>query len=266
MNARTQMTIAALLLVLTLGALVGGFLWSLNAPAVSALATTSLTTAAALSATGLLVPIWLVTLRLLRGLDRATLRYRWLAVALLAVCLPVASLWAALSLGSVPLATWGLVPELLGLLPLLGALATPLLGLLALGALVADAEGAHHPPVGDALPPHLSATRLTAEEIARELAEAHESAALPDGAEPQPDDLTRIRGIGPKTAGALQAGGIDSFGELAATNQAEIVRVLRAAGIRPGDVDAWREEAARLADQRAASSRARRASARDTTA
>jgi predicted flap endonuclease-1-like 5' DNA nuclease len=59
---------------------------------------------------------------------------------------------------------------------------------------------------------------------------------------PAPDDLKRIEGIGPKTASALQATGITTFVQLAATGEEQIRAILREVGIRanPGT---WPEQA-----------------------
>jgi len=57
------------------------------------------------------------------------------------------------------------------------------------------------------------------------------------------DDLTRIRGIGPKVAQLLQSAGINSFAQLAEQNEASLRALLRKAGlpmINPAD---WPEQA-----------------------
>jgi DNA-directed RNA polymerase subunit beta' len=60
---------------------------------------------------------------------------------------------------------------------------------------------------------------------------------------PAVDDLTRIEGIGPKTATALRAAGITTFAQLAATSEEELSRILRDAGIS-ADPGTWPEQAA----------------------
>src|SRR5215471_7378613 len=46
-------------------------------------------------------------------------------------------------------------------------------------------------------------------------------------ARPMPDDLTRIRGIGARTAEQLQAAGIVTFDDLAALNHDQLMELLR---------------------------------------
>lgn len=255
MNARTQIILTGLLLGLTLLMLAGSVVWSLNSPIQTPLATAALTAMASLFAQVLLAAMWVIALLILREQGRATVSLRWLIPGALALLLPGATLWAALTLRSAPLAAWGLVPELAGLLPLFIALLIPLLIVLTLGALALDVARAAHPPADAALPAYWSAASLTAEDLARETAQAEAAApASPEAraakaraaaqAPASPDDLTAIKGIGPKTAAALVASGIDSFAALASASPEEIVRILRANGIRPGDVEAWRAEAA----------------------
>jgi len=43
---------------------------------------------------------------------------------------------------------------------------------------------------------------------------------------PEPDDLKRIEGVGPKIAGVLQAAGIATFAQLAASNADQIEQTL----------------------------------------
>lgn len=58
----------------------------------------------------------------------------------------------------------------------------------------------------------------------------------------EPDDLTRVEGIGPKVAGALRAAGVATFARLAATGEDRLREILREAGIgaNPGT---WPEQA-----------------------
>lgn len=60
-----------------------------------------------------------------------------------------------------------------------------------------------------------------------------------------PDDLTRIEGIGPKIAAALNAAGITTFAQLKATPVDEVRRILADAGITGafGDPTTWAEQA-----------------------
>ena len=65
-------------------------------------------------------------------------------------------------------------------------------------------------------------------------------AALPT----EPDDLTKIEGIGPKINATLQEAGIRTFLQLAASKPAVLKQVLTDAGIRIGYPDTWPEQAA----------------------
>jgi LPXTG-motif cell wall-anchored protein len=60
----------------------------------------------------------------------------------------------------------------------------------------------------------------------------------------QPDDLTKIEGIGPKISGALQAAGIQTFAQLAELTAEAIKPVLVKAGVRIANPASWPEQAA----------------------
>ena len=60
---------------------------------------------------------------------------------------------------------------------------------------------------------------------------------------PEPDELKRIEGIGPKIAGALQAAGITTYAQLAATTPEKLHLVVKAAGIRVAFPETWPEQA-----------------------
>jgi len=63
-------------------------------------------------------------------------------------------------------------------------------------------------------------------------------------AEPcEPDDLTVVEGIGPKTSAALQEAGITTYAQLAATDVEAIKEILRKAGVRVVVLDTWTEQA-----------------------
>ena len=70
-------------------------------------------------------------------------------------------------------------------------------------------------------------------------------APLADGA----DDLTRIKGVGPKLANALRELGITSFAEIASWDEAEIDRIDAKLGRFQGRIrrDDWKTQAALLA-------------------
>ena len=69
--------------------------------------------------------------------------------------------------------------------------------------------------------------------------------------EPARDDLTQLKGIGPKFAKLLAAAGVTRFAQLAEWDDAEVERVAAILGIRPGRVrrDGWVEQARRLQDE-----------------
>ncbi len=58
------------------------------------------------------------------------------------------------------------------------------------------------------------------------------------------DDLKQIEGIGPKIEGVLNAAGITTFAQLAATDVARLREILKAADVRIGYPDTWPEQAA----------------------
>jgi len=87
------------------------------------------------------------------------------------------------------------------------------------------------------------AERKTAPSVRFEIAAQPRPPQPPQPEEkPTPDDLRRIEGIGPKTASALQAAGVTTFAQLAATDVEQLKAILKAAGVRanPG---AWPEQA-----------------------
>ena len=63
-------------------------------------------------------------------------------------------------------------------------------------------------------------------------------------APPKPDDLKLIEGIGPKISSLLNAAGIFTFAQLAATPVADLQAILDKAGLRLGDPATWPEQAA----------------------
>lgn len=60
---------------------------------------------------------------------------------------------------------------------------------------------------------------------------------------PEPDDLTKIEGIGPKIAATFQGAGITTFAQLAATEVEKLQAILDEVGIRLGDPATWPEQA-----------------------
>jgi predicted flap endonuclease-1-like 5' DNA nuclease len=72
---------------------------------------------------------------------------------------------------------------------------------------------------------------------------AEEPEPVPQPVPPTPDDLKRVEGIGPKIAGLLQAAGITTFAQLAATDASQLKRILREASITIADPTTWPEQA-----------------------
>jgi predicted flap endonuclease-1-like 5' DNA nuclease len=68
-------------------------------------------------------------------------------------------------------------------------------------------------------------------------------AAVTGEEEAAPDDLKRIEGIGPKISSVLQAAGITTFRQLAATGVGRLSQILRGANIRLADPGTWPEQA-----------------------
>ena len=71
--------------------------------------------------------------------------------------------------------------------------------------------------------------------------------------EPEPaaeDDLKKIEGIGPKSAQALTAAGINTFAALAKLTPEQIKETLTAAGVRIGFPSTWPEQAALAAAEK----------------
>ncbi len=69
------------------------------------------------------------------------------------------------------------------------------------------------------------------------------AAPAPESA-PEPDDLKRIEGVGPKISGVLQSAGIMTFGQLAGTDVNRLKQVLEEAGVgRLAVPTTWPEQA-----------------------
>ena len=60
----------------------------------------------------------------------------------------------------------------------------------------------------------------------------------------EPDDLTRVEGIGPKTSGLLQEAGIFTFAQLAGRDPDALREMLREEGLPFIDPSTWPEQAA----------------------
>jgi len=81
----------------------------------------------------------------------------------------------------------------------------------------------------------------------KEAAPGGAGAATPESISVEPvlksDDLTRIRGIGPKVSALLRDEGITSFTQLAALEVPELQRMLREAGLTMMDPATWLPQA-----------------------
>lgn len=77
----------------------------------------------------------------------------------------------------------------------------------------------------------------------REEEAAPEADVQPVEPQPEPDDLTKIEGIGPKISSTFQAAGINTFDQLGATDVEKLQAILDGAGIRLGNPATWPEQA-----------------------
>ncbi len=111
----------------------------------------------------------------------------------------------------------------------------------------AGAEAAAAEPDAPAVEPAASS------EVESRAAAASEESGAGALSEPaaaaEPDDLTRVRGIGPALAGLLNAGGITTWSQLAESEVSSLKGILDEAGprYRMHDPSAWPELAAELA-------------------
>jgi predicted flap endonuclease-1-like 5' DNA nuclease len=70
------------------------------------------------------------------------------------------------------------------------------------------------------------------------------STAGPEPGPPTPDDLQRIRGVGPKVAGLLQSAGIQTYAQLATAGTDRLREILAEEGLtRLADPTSWPEQA-----------------------
>lgn len=66
----------------------------------------------------------------------------------------------------------------------------------------------------------------------------------PAAKEVEPDDLTKLDGIGPRTASVLAGAGITTYAQLAQSNEGELAQILSAAGmLTPGSMSSWPRQA-----------------------
>lgn len=106
--------------------------------------------------------------------------------------------------------------------------------------MTAEAEAATASEAAEA-PPEPEAV-VVEEVVVVETAEP-EPAPAPEPAG-EPDDLTRVEGIGPKYRDALVDAGIDTFAKLAELNEERIVEIAKEAGMRrSASMETWVEQA-----------------------
>ena len=111
-------------------------------------------------------------------------------------------------------------------------------------AAVAESAKSAAAAAADATATVTDAAAAATDEAATVAAAAVEQAAAPfDG-----DDLTKISGIGPKTAGILAAAGITTYAQLAAATDAGLREILESAGPRYRLLDptSWPDQAGKL--------------------
>ncbi len=65
-----------------------------------------------------------------------------------------------------------------------------------------------------------------------------------EGVSPEPDDLTRIEGIGPKISNLLADEGVVTYQQLAGSDPGDLKEILREAGLHFADPGTWSEQAA----------------------
>jgi predicted flap endonuclease-1-like 5' DNA nuclease len=83
--------------------------------------------------------------------------------------------------------------------------------------------------------------KADAEAKAKADAEAKAKATQSDD---EPDDLTRVEGIGPKYSDALIAAGVTTFAQIASKSEEELTQIVRDAGMRrPASIVSWAEQA-----------------------
>ncbi len=109
------------------------------------------------------------------------------------------------------------------------------------------------PPAADLTPPAAAGTMAGIGEVVAVAAQDEvelTTAPAPASAPATGDDLTRIKGLGPKIAALLQGLGVSSFAQIAAWDDAEIDRIDAELGTFAGRIrrDNWVEQARLLAE------------------
>ncbi len=111
-----------------------------------------------------------------------------------------------------------------------------------------ETESEHNEPEAEVVaattsaPPQPDEPEQVSEEVASPRVAAQSSGNATTG---KPDDLTKVRGIGAKSARALRDAGIDSFQKLANSTSEALLAALEAGSVRlVGEVDTWTQQAA----------------------
>ncbi|RDC59479.1 50S ribosomal protein L21 [Alteripontixanthobacter maritimus] len=112
-------------------------------------------------------------------------------------------------------------------------------------------------PPASAVPTGLAGTAIPATVAARQVAGAPVGTSAP--AATDGDDLTRMKGVGPKLAMTLRGMGITTFAQIAAWTDADVARIDGQLGRFAGRIerDDWRTQARYLADNDEAGFRAK---------
>lgn len=91
----------------------------------------------------------------------------------------------------------------------------------------------------------LAEKQSQAMKAAEEAASQAEALAKQAQDQTEPDDLSRIVGIGPVYQRLLKDAGLETFADIAGKSQAELEAIVKAAGrARPASIDTWAEQAA----------------------
>jgi predicted flap endonuclease-1-like 5' DNA nuclease len=116
------------------------------------------------------------------------------------------------------------------------------------GSPIAEVEDGRVGPAAETAPEPVAETAATSAVETNPVPVA-EAVATPAGAGGVPDDLRRIEGVGPKMAAALNAAGITTYRELAATDEVTIRAAVTAAGMKfAPSLVTWSRQARLLAD------------------
>ena len=104
-------------------------------------------------------------------------------------------------------------------------------------------EIAHEQDEGDLL----EESQEEVDEVVEEVVDS-EPVEEQDGVAVEPDDLTKIEGIGPKISSLLQDAGINTYSQLADTSTERLDEIVDAAGLHMANAASWPEQAKLAAD------------------